>query len=277
MNLIEILKVIVIGIVEGFTEWLPISSTGHMILIDELIHPDMTPEFREVFMVVIQLGAMLAMLLLFFRRLNPFDRRKRPEQRRATWNLLGKIAAGCVPAGILGLILNRWIEEHLFTPYVVAAMLILYGILYIVIEERNRTKLPEITKVSRISYQTALYIGLFQCLALVPGTSRSGSTILGAMLLGLSRPAAAEFSFFMGIPIIAAASLLKLIRYGWSFSGAEYAYLFIGILTAFLVSVYSVSFFMNWIKKNDFKLFGYYRIALGIIVLLWFAINAIVS
>ena len=275
MNLIEILKVIVLGMVEGFTEWLPISSTGHLILIDNLIRLDVTPEFMEMFRVVIQLGAILAVVVLYFRKLNPLDPYKRAGARRATWILWSKIVVACLPAAVLGFLLDDWMDAHLYNGFVVALMLIIYGVLFLVIERKNRGVRPLIGKVWQIDYQTALYIGMFQCLALVPGSSRSGATIIGAMILGCSRAAAAEFSFFLGIPVMFGASLLKMVKFGFHYSAAEVLYLLLGMVVAFLVSVYSIAFLMNWVKKNDFRFFGYYRIVLGVIVLIWYGISSL--
>ena len=275
--MIEFLKVIVLGIVEGFTEWLPISSTGHMILVDEIIRLNVTETFMSMFRVVIQLGAILAVVVLYFRKLNPFDSGKTSNQKRATIHLWIKIAIACVPAAIVGFALDDWMDAHLYNGYVVCAMLIVYGILFIMLENRNQyTEFP-IQRVGQISYQTALYIGLFQVLAMVPGTSRSGATILGAMILGCSRGSAAEFSFFLGIPVMFGASLLKLAKFGFHFSGLEIFYLLAGMIIAFLVSVYSIKFLMGYIKKNNFKAFGYYRIVLGVIVLAYFAVTALLG
>lgn len=292
MSVIEVLKVLVFGIVEGFTEWLPISSTGHMILLDDLIHLNVTDEFREVFMVVIQLGAILAVVLLYFKKLNPFVsmRYLRERDMRGVWpvgNVFGvkrhtmilwvKVVIACLPAAIVGIPLDDWMEAHLRSSYVVAAMLILYGILFIVVENRNYGQRPAVERTGQISYKLALYIGLFQVLSLVPGTSRSGATILGAMVLGCSRSAAAEFSFFLGIPVMFGASLLKLVKFGFGFTASEVFILIFGMVVAFLVSVYSIKFLMSYIRRNDFKLFGYYRIVLGIVVLLYFGIKAVMG
>lgn len=278
MNIIEILKVIVFGIVEGFTEWLPISSTGHMILLDEIIPLTVSREFKDMFMVVIQLGAILAVVLLYFRKLNPFDSHKKPAQKQATLYLWAKIIIACLPAAVFGILIDDWMEAHLMNSYVVSATLILYGILFIVIERWNKTRRPAVDRVAQISVQTAFYIGLFQVLSLVPGTSRSGATILGAMLLGCSRGAAAEFSFFLGIPVMFGASLLKIVKFGiGNFTGTEVFYLIFGMLVAFFVSVYSIKFLMGYIRKNDFTVFGYYRIALGIMVLAYFGITGLVG
>ncbi len=292
MSVIEVLKVLVFGIVEGFTEWLPISSTGHMILLDDLIHLNVTDEFREVFMVVIQLGAILAVVLLYFKKLNPFvsTRYLRERDMRGVWpvgNVFGvkrhtmilwvKVVIACLPAAIVGIPLDDWMEAHLRSSYVVAATLILYGILFIVVENRNYGQRPAVERTGQISYKLALYIGLFQVLSLVPGTSRSGATILGAMVLGCSRSAAAEFSFFLGIPVMFGASLLKLVKFGFGFTASEVFILIFGMVVAFLVSVYSIKFLMSYIRRNDFKLFGYYRIVLGIVVLLYFGIKAVMG
>ena len=277
MRIIEILKVIVLGMVEGFTEWLPISSTGHLILINKLIQLDVSPEFMEMFRVVIQLGAILAVVLLYFDRLNPLSRSKRGDQRRVALILWSKIIVACVPAAILGKLLDDWMDAHLYNGLVVSLMLILYGVFFILVENRNRKTEPQITKMWQLNYQTALYIGMFQVLALIPGTSRSGVTILGAVLLGCSRAVAAEFSFFVGIPIMFGASLLKLAKFGFHFSNAEIVYLVLGMLVAFLVSVYSIRFLMSWVKKNDFKVFGYYRIVLGVIVLIWYIMSTLMG
>ena len=277
MSILEILKVIVLGMVEGFTEWLPISSTGHLILVEDLIRPEVSAEFMEMFRVVIQLGAILAVVVMYFRRLNPFDPGKSRRQRAATWQLWMKILIACLPAAILGFLLDDWLDEHLFNGCVVALMLVLYGILFLVIENRNRFRQPVITKMPEMNWQIALYIGMFQCLALIPGTSRSGATILGAMLMGCSRKVSAEFSFFLGIPVMLGASVLKIAKFGFHFTGAEFFYLILGMVVAFIVSVYSIRFLLGWIRKNDFKPFGYYRIVFGVIVLIWYGISSLVA
>ena len=269
MSIIETLKVIVLGIVEGFTEWLPISSTGHMILVDEIIHLKQPEDFKNMFMVVIQLGAILAVVVMYFHKLNPFSPTKKPAQKRATLELWSKIILACIPAAIIGLLIDDIMEKYLMNGYVVAATLIIYGVLFIVIENVNKSRNFEMQRVGDISYQTALYIGLFQLLSLIPGTSRSGSTILGAMILGCSRGAAAEFSFFLGIPVMFGASFLKIVKYGLHFTGPQVFYLILGMVVAFIVSVYAIRFLMGYIRKHDFKFFGYYRIVLGAIVLLW--------
>lgn len=278
MSFVEILKVIVLGIVEGFTEWLPISSTGHMILVDEIIHLDVSEVYREVFMVVIQLGAILAVVTLYFHKLNPFSPRKSAGQKRATLRLWMKIIVACIPAAVIGLPLDNFMDK-LMNGFVVSITLILYGVFFIVLENRNTQANFHIERVTQISFQTAALIGCFQVLALIPGTSRSGATILGAMLIGCSRSAAAEFSFFLGIPVMFGASLLKIVKFfveGGGFTGPEFFYLVLGMLVAFGVSVYSIKFLMGYIRRHDFKFFGYYRIVLGIIVLSYFGISALV-
>lgn len=274
MNIIELLKVIVLGIVEGFTEWLPISSTGHMILVDEIIHLNQPDNFKNMFLVVIQLGAILAVVVMYFHKLNPFSPRKTQAQTKATLVLWSKIILACIPAAVIGLLVDDILDEYLMNAYVVAATLILYGVLFVVLENRNQYRKFEVQRVGDISYQTALYIGLFQLLSLIPGTSRSGSTILGAMILGCSRGASAEFSFFLGIPVMFGASLLKIIKYGLNFTVPQVLYLLLGMVVAFVVSVYSIKFLMGYIRQHDFKFFGYYRIILGAVVILYFGISA---
>ena len=269
-QLIEILKVIVLGIVEGFTEWLPISSTGHMILVDEIIHLNVPEDFMNMFLVVIQLGAIMAVVMLYFKKLNPFDPSKSAGQKRAVCQLWVKIVIACFPAAVCGLLLDDWMEAHLYNAYVVATTLIVYGILFIMIENRNHyTEFP-VQRVTQITYKTAFMIGMFQILSLVPGTSRSGSTILGAMILGCSRGAAAEFSFFLAVPVMFGASLLKLIKMKIAFSLATASVLIVGMIAAFIVSVFAIRFLMGYIRKHDFKAFGVYRIALGILVFAYF-------
>lgn len=279
MSFVEILKVIVFGIVEGFTEWLPISSTGHMILVDEIIKLDVSEAYREVFMVVIQLGAILAVLVLYFHKLNPFSPRKTDAQKKGTLRLWAKIVVACIPAAVIGLPFDHFLDK-LMNGYVVSATLILYGVFFILLENRNQSAEFPIKRVTQISFQTAAIIGCFQVLAMVPGTSRSGATILGAMLIGCSREAAAEFSFFLGIPVMFGASLLKIVKFfldANQFTGAEVFYLILGMVIAFVVSVYSIKFLMGYVRKHDFKFFGYYRIVLGIIVLSYFGISALVA
>lgn len=277
MNVVEFLKVVVLGIVEGFTEWLPISSTGHMILVDEIIHLNQPADFKNMFLVVIQLGAILAVVVLYFEKLNPFSSKKKPAARQATLILWSKIVLACIPAAVIGILVDDLLDEYLMNGYVVAATLIIYGVLFLVIENRNKFRKFQVERVGEISYQTALYIGLFQLLSLIPGTSRSGSTILGAMILGCSRGASAEFSFFLGIPVMFGASFLKVVKYGLSFTGPQIFYLLLGMVIAFLVSIYSIKFLMGYIRQHDFKFFGYYRIVLGAVVFLYFGITAILG
>ncbi len=267
LNFIEILKTVIIGIVEGLTEWLPISSTGHMILVDEFIKLDVSKAFMDMFLIVIQLGAIMAVVVLNFEKLNPFSSYKNRLQKKQTIQLWQKVILACIPAAAVGLPLNDYMEEHLMTAEVVAGALIFYGVLFIIVENYNRYRNPRINTLERLDYKTALIIGLFQVLSLVPGTSRSGSTILGGIIFGTSRTVAAEFTFFLAIPVMFGASLLKLIKFGFDYSAAEFLILAIGMVTAFIVSVLSIKFLLRYIKKNDFTAFGWYRIILGIIVL----------
>ena len=276
-NFIEFLKIVVFGLVEGFTEWLPISSTGHLILVENIVHLNASAEFMKVFRVVIQLGDIMAVVVLYFNRLYPWAPGKKKNQQLATWHLWIKILIACLPAAVVGLLLDEVLDTYLYNPYVVAAMLIIYGILFIVLEKHNEYVDFPIKKVSQISYRNALYIGLFQLLALIPGTSRSGATILGAMLLGCSRTASAEFTFFLGIPVMFGASLLKILHYGLDFSGMEFFFLLAGMVIAFAVSMYSIKFLMGYVKKHDFRFFGYYRIILGVIVLAYFGVMAVMG
>lgn len=272
MNLIEILKAIIIGVVQGITEWLPISSTGHMILLDEFIKLNVTKSFLDMFLVVIQLGSILAVLYLYFHKLNPFSSNKSAIEKKETSSLWLKVVVGCVPAAVVGFMLDDFIHEMLYSPVTVAITLILYGVLFILIERQK--KAYPITDLEKLDHKTALLIGFFQVLALVPGTSRSGATIIGAALLGASRTVAAEYSFFLAIPVMFGASCFKFLKYilkvGLSFSATELGILFFGMLVAFLVSVCGIKFLMSYIQKHDFKVFGYYRIILGAIVLLYF-------
>lgn len=267
LSFVEILKTIIIGIVEGLTEWLPISSTGHMILVDEFIKLNVSKNFMDMFLVVIQLGAILAVVVLNFNRLNPFSPYKSIVQRQETFQLWYKVIVACIPAAVIGLAFNDFMEEHLMTAPVVAGALIFYGILFIVVEQFNRYRTPRYYKLEQLDYKTALIIGIFQVLSLVPGTSRSGSTILGGIIFGTSRVVAAEFTFFLAIPVMFGASLLKLVKFGFNFNSAELIILAIGMITAFIVSILSITFLLRYIKKNDFTAFGWYRIILGVIVL----------
>lgn len=270
---IELIKVIALGIVEGITEWLPISSTGHMILVEQLLQLQVTPEFWKMFEVVIQLGAIMAVVVLYFHKLNPFAPSKTVKQKRQTWNMWWKVIVAVIPSVIIGLPLDDWIEEHLHGYVVIAIMLIVYGVLFIVVENWNKNREPKVNSLKRLTYKTALIIGLFQVLAIIPGTSRSGATILGAIIIGCSRELAAEFTFFMAIPTMFGASLLKVVKYiakGMAFGAGEWVILLVGCAVAFVVSVIAIKFLMLYIKKNDFKVFGYYRIVLGVVVLIAF-------
>ena len=267
LNLIEILKVILLGIVEGVTEWLPISSTGHMLLVDNFIPLNMSGDFKELFLYVVQLGAILAVVLLFWKKMWPFQTKDKtkPFIRMRTIHTWLKVVVACVPGAVVTILFDDFIEEHLHTPLVIALMLILYGVAFILLS-KNR-KRPSIRRLSDISYRTALLIGLFQVLSIIPGTSRSGATIIGALLLGVSRVAAAEFTFFLAVPVMFGMSALKLLDFGLAFTGAELAALLIGMAVAFLVSVLVVRFLMSYIKKHDFRVFGWYRILLGVVVI----------
>ena len=270
MNILEILKVIIIGIVEGITEWLPISSTGHIIFIEQLFNFNVRENFKDMFDVVIQLGAILAVAVVYFKKLNPFNKGRNKKKMYLTIELWKKIIVACLPAAMLGLLINHWVKEHLLNGFVISMALIIYGILFIMIENSNKNRTYSIKSVYSINYQTALFIGFFQVLALIPGTSRSGATIIGAMILGVSRSVSVEFSFFLSIPIMFGASLLKLVKFGLHYSMAEIVYLLLGMTVAFFVSVFSIGFLLNWIKKNNFKFFGYYRIVFGLIILVWY-------
>lgn len=271
MQIIEFLKVFILGIVQGITEWLPVSSTGHMILVNQFLPLAGEKSFVDVFMVVIQFGSILAVVTLYFHKLNPFSPKKTKKEKADTVSLWFKVLTAVVPAAIIGVLFEDKIDALFFNAPTVAATLIIYGILFIIIESRH--KKPTITTFEGLSYKTALLIGVFQILALIPGTSRSGSTILGAVLLGTSRYVAAEFSFFLAIPVMLGASLLKIVKYGLAFSGMQWALLIFGMVVAYVVSVIAIKFLMKYIKKHDFKAFGYYRIVLGIIVIAYFMIS----
>lgn len=275
MSLLEFLKVICLGIVEGITEWLPISSTGHLILFDTLLHLDVREEFWNMFLVVIQLGAILAVVYLYFDKLNLFSARKTYSEKRAAASLWGKVIVACLPAGVLGVLFDDWMDEHLRGAGVVAWALIIYGVFFIVLERFNQNRSFRVESLDSISFPTAFGIGCFQVLSLVPGTSRSGSTILGAMILGVNRRDAAEFSFFLAIPVMFGASLLKLIKFGFGFTFNEVLILLTGMLVSFIVSVLAIKFLMAYIKGHDFQVFGWYRIVLGAIVLVGAAMGAI--
>lgn len=266
--MLDILKVIILGIVEGITEWLPVSSTGHLILVGDLLQPGVSDEFMEMFNVVIQLGAIMAVVVLYFHKLNPFSKRKTKKQKMLTWQMWIKVLIASVPAAIVGLLFNDLLDELFYKPLPVAVMLIVYGILFIVVENKNAHKRPEVTKISQLSIQMLLWIGFFQMLALIPGTSRSGATIVGALLIGVARETAAEFTFFLAIPVMFGASFLKLLKFGLHFTGTEFGLLMLGCLVSFGVSVVAIKFLMGYIKQHDFKVFGYYRIILGGIIVI---------
>lgn len=271
--MIEIIKAIIIGIIEGITEWLPVSSTGHMILAEEFIKLNVSKQFNEMFLVVIQLGAILAVCILFFDKLYPFSKKKSAEERHQTFNLWWKVIIGCVPAGVLGVLFNDWFDAHFYNSQVVATMLIVYGILFILLESHQKNKTFSVRRMEDLSYVQALLIGCFQCLALIPGTSRSGATILGAMILSVSRPIAAEFSFFLSAPVMFGASAIKVLKFikaGIAISGMEVAILVVGSAVAFIVSMIAIQMLMDYVRKHNFSVFGYYRIVLGIIVLGYF-------
>lgn len=310
--LLEALKALVIGVVEGITEWLPISSTGHMILVDEFIKLDVSDQFLALFLVVIQIGAILAVILLYFHKLNPFSSKKSASEKKSTWRLWGMVVIGCIPAAIVGILLDDWVNEHFYNAYTVAAMLIVYGVIFIVLERHNRKKeqrivaemkpvggkhvrhtqgqeispqeiedeMFSITAVDEIDAKTALKIGCFQVLAIIPGTSRSGATIIGGMLCGCSRTAAAEYTFFLAIPIMFGWGFVKAIKFlaaGLAMTQTEIIVLVVGIVSAFVMSVISIRFLMGYIKKNDFSAFGVYRIIIGLIVLCYFGVKMFVG
>ncbi len=272
---IEFLKAVLFGIVEGITEWLPVSSTGHLILLDEFVKLKVSPEFYEMFQVVIQLGAILAVIVLFFHKLNPFSPKKAAQEKKDTWQLWFKVVVAVIPSAVLGLLFDDWMDEHLYNHIVVAIMLIVYGVAFLFVEKWNAKRAFRVTEVGQIDYKTALLMGAFQCLSLVPGTSRSGSTILGAIILGVSRGAGAEFSFFMAIPTMLGASGLKLLKYlleGLDPSSTEVMALAVGCVVSFVVSLVVIKGLMEYVRKHSFSVFGVYRIVLGILVLAWFLI-----
>ena len=279
MVMIDIIKAFFIGIVQGITEWLPVSSTGHMILFDEFVKMNVTEEFKELFLVVIQLGSILAVLPLYFHKLNPFSKTKTKVEKKRTWVLWSKVIVAALPAAIIGLLFDDFLDEHLYRYEVVAVTLILYGIAFIVIERYHAShgNKFKIDSVDDIDYGTALKIGTAQVLSLIPGTSRSGSTIIGSMCVGVSRTAASEFSFFLAIPVMLGASALKILKYivkvGVAFTRAEVVTLVVATVTAFAVSVFAIKLLMGFVRKHDFKVFGWYRIVLGIIVILYFLIK----
>ncbi len=276
--IIELLKAVFLGIVEGITEWLPISSTGHLILVNEFLNLRQSKDFIDMFNIVIQLGAILAVMVIYFKRLNPFQPGKTAREVQLTWQLWLKVVIACIPSAFFGLLLDDWMEAHLSNFFVVAIMLVVYGIAFIWIEDRNRRVEPKVTDLARMSYKTAFYIGLFQVLSIIPGTSRSGATILGGIIVGTSRSVAADFTFFLGIPTMFGYSGLKAVKYfidGNTLTGGQVAILLVASVTAFVVSLFVIRFLMNYIKKHDFTVFGKYRIVLGIIVLHYGAVKLI--
>ena len=276
--IIELLKAVFLGVVEGVTEWLPISSTGHLILVNEFLNLRQSKDFIDMFNIVIQLGAILAVMVIYFKRLNPFQPGKTAREVQLTWQLWLKVVIACIPSAFFGLLLDDWMEAHLSNFFVVAIMLVVYGIAFIWIEDRNRRVEPKVTDLARMSYKTAFYIGLFQVLSIIPGTSRSGATILGGIIVGTSRNVAADFTFFLGIPTMFGYSGLKAVKYfidGNTLTGGQVAILLVASVTAFVVSLFVIRFLMNYIKKHDFTVFGKYRIVLGIIVLLYGAVKLI--
>ena len=270
LNFAEILKIIFLGIVEGVTEWLPISSTGHMLLVDEFISLNMSEAFKEMFFVVIQLGAIIAVIVLFWNKMFPFQFKDKSSSviKTDTFILWFKVAFACVPSAVMGVLFDDFLEAHLHTPVIISAMLIIYGILFIIIEDWNKKRTPVTNDLTDISFKTAFIIGAFQVLSLIPGTSRSGATIIGALLIGVSRVAAAEFTFFLAVPTMIGASLFKLVKFGFNFTSGELFALIFGMVIAFLVSVFVIKFLMSYIKKHDFKVFGWYRIILGAAIIL---------
>ena len=275
--MLDVLKVIILGIVEGITEWLPVSSTGHLILMDEFLKLGQSDAFIEMFNVVIQLGAIMAVVVIYFHKLNPFSPKKTEKQKMMTWQIWIKVLIGCVPAAVIGLLFDDIIDKVLYHWYVVAAMLIVYGVLFIVVENYQKGKEPKVKRISQLTVPMLLIIGVFQMLALIPGTSRSGATIVGALLIGVSRGAAAEFTFYLAIPVMFGASLLKLFKFGFSFTAMEAGLLILGMAVSFVVSIFAIKFLMKYIKNHDFKVFGYYRIVLGVIVFLYFGITTMLS
>ena len=276
LKLAEILKIIFLGIVEGITEWLPISSTGHMLLVDEFISLNMSEDFKEMFFVVIQLGAIIAVVVMFWKKMWPFQLKDKSQSvvNKGIINMWLKVVVACIPSAVLGLLLDDILEEYFGGAVSIAIMLIVYGIAFILVESRNKKRTPAVEKLDDITYRTAFIIGLFQVLSMIPGTSRSGATIIGALLIGVSRTAAAEFTFFLAVPTMLGASALKLVKFGFDFTSQEIIALIIGMAVAFVVSLLCIKFLMSFIKKHDFKVFGWYRSVLGIIVLIYFLIIA---
>lgn len=277
LNFIELLKVIFLGIVEGITEWLPVSSTGHMLLVDAFLHTEMTQAFKDMFFVVIQLGAIIAVIVEFWSKMNPLVNveGKGIRIKRSVFNMWVKVIVAFLPSAVFGLFLNDFLEENFGTPLTIAIMLILYGIAFIVIERWNKTRQPKINSIKEITYQTALIIGMFQVLSMIPGTSRSGATIVGALLIGVSRVVAAEFTFFLAVPTMLGASAFKLLKFGFNFSFSEFIALILGMAVAYIVSIFVIKFLMSYIKRRDFQIFGWYRIALGLVVILFILFGVI--
>lgn len=275
--MLDIIKVIILGIVEGITEWLPVSSTGHLILVGDLLKPGLSDEFMEMFNVVIQLGAIMAVVVLYFHKLNPFSPRKTQKQKMLTWQMWIKVVIASIPAGVVGILFNDILDELFYKPLPVAVMLIVYGVLFIIVENRNADVRPSVKKISELTVPMLLAIGGFQMLALIPGTSRSGATIVGALLIGVSREVAAEFTFFLAIPAMFGASLIKLMGFGLDFTGAEFGLLMLGCVVSFGLSVVAIRFLVGYIKKHDFKVFGYYRIVLGGIIVIATVVQALLA
>ncbi|WP_348922899.1 undecaprenyl-diphosphate phosphatase [Enterococcus rotai] len=270
MLLSNLWKAIILGIIEGVTEWLPISSTGHLILVDEFIKMNLSKDFMEMFNVVIQLGAIMAVVVLYFHKLNPFSPQKNETEKKDTWILWSKVIVACAPAAIIGIPLDDWLEAKFHNFFTVALMLIVYGIAFVVIEKRNRDRKPKCTDLRDFTYKAAAIVGFFQVLSLIPGTSRSGATILGAIIIGASRFVATEFSFFLGIPVMFGASFLKIVKFvmkGNSFGFTETFILLVGSIVAFVVSIIVIKFLLNYLKRNDFTAFGWYRIVLGVLLI----------
>jgi len=283
MEFFEILKAIILGIVEGITEWLPVSSTGHMILVDEFLKMKVSDEFKEMFEVVIQLGAIMAVVIIFWKKLWPFGKKNNSSPLKKNgfgayiktdiFQMWFKVLIACVPAAVVGLVLDDWLNEHFYNAWVVATALIVFGIAFIIIEKWNKSRTPKVNSIAELTYQAALIIGMFQLIAAIfPGTSRSGATIVGALLIGISRTVAAEFTFYLAVPVMFGASLLKLVKFGTDFTANEVAILIAGLVTAFVVSIFVIKFLMDYIKKHDFTVFGWYRIVLGVLVLGYFII-----
>ena len=274
--MVEFLKAVLFGIVEGITEWLPISSTGHMLLVDEFLTLNVSDAFKDMFFVVIQLGAILAVVILFWQKMFPFQfkDKTKPAVKMDTLSIWLKVVVACIPGAVVTLLFDDYSEAHLHTPLVIALMLILYGIAFIWVEKWNRNRQPKVARLEDMTYRTALMVGLFQVLSIIPGTSRSGATIIGALLIGVSRVAAAEFTFFLAVPVMIGLSFIKILKFGFAFTSSELIVLLLGSAVAFVVSLLVVRFLMNYIRKHDFKVFGYYRIVLGILVLLYFGLIA---